>query len=243
MSGRKKKTQIKISNGVIVARYNPCKNQFEYLLVQKGFTYAFCDFVHKKWTLDNLLTLLNMMTTEEKRLLLEANFRKIWDHIWRGFIPKQAFYDDCERHFYRYFNGFAGRDRIRQFVDMSTSTGELLWEPPKGHRRDSKEKPLDCALREFTEETGLNFSNIKIIPGQYIQENKCDGNTVYSVKYYIGLMKKIRDFHIHTINGGGNEVRDVRWLTLPELNIICPSNHCSAMLKKASRILRSEYIV
>jgi hypothetical protein len=43
-----------------------------------------------------------------------------------------------------------------------TKWTETEWEFPKG-RRNFKEKDLDCALREFEEETGISTSKIKLI--------------------------------------------------------------------------------
>ena len=52
---------------------------------------------------------------------------------------------------------------LKDIVKMSkTSWKETEWEFPKG-RRNQKEKDIDCALREFEEETGISKNRITII--------------------------------------------------------------------------------
>ena len=52
---------------------------------------------------------------------------------------------------------------LKDIVEMSkTKWMETEWEFPKG-RRNQKEKDLDCALREFEEETGIHQTDIKIV--------------------------------------------------------------------------------
>ena len=46
--------------------------------------------------------------------------------------------------------------------NSSTSWTETEWEFPKG-RRNYKEKDLECALREFEEETGILSSKLSVI--------------------------------------------------------------------------------
>jgi 8-oxo-dGTP pyrophosphatase MutT (NUDIX family) len=46
--------------------------------------------------------------------------------------------------------------------NSTTSWNETEWEFPKG-RRNYQEKDLDCALREFEEETGISKKKVKIV--------------------------------------------------------------------------------
>ena len=51
---------------------------------------------------------------------------------------------------------------FRSVGNSKTQWKETEWEFPKG-RRNYQEKDLDCALREFEEETGILRNNISVI--------------------------------------------------------------------------------
>lgn len=233
---RKKKT--KFSAGLICARFNPHKDAMEFLMVQKGFTYAFSDFVHKKWTMDNIHALVNSMTQHEKIIIYSGDFKIMWNNIWMGVVIRESFYRECEAHYKRYFGGPDGLKHIRQILASSRTFGELLWEPPKGHKTFTGEKHLDCAVREFKEETNLSIDNIKLLPCASIERINVVDNTTYISKYYIGVMRPYNTRKKTATGGGGNEVRDIRWLTIPELRLLCPSNRCVDLLKDASKIIK-----
>ena len=61
-------------------------------------------------------------------------------------------------------NGFTVNDVLVNLDtlinDSTTKWNEPEWEFPKG-RRNQQEKDLDCAKREFEEETGYNIDSIK----------------------------------------------------------------------------------
>ncbi len=80
------------SFGVIVFRYNP-QNQIEYLMIRRKNTLGYNDFMRGKYLVQNKFYILNMlkqMTIEEKELLKEGNFDKLWRRIWgKGPIPNK----------------------------------------------------------------------------------------------------------------------------------------------------------
>ncbi len=86
------------SFGVIVFRYNP-QNQIEYLMIRRKNTLGYNDFMRGKYLVQNKFYILNMlkqMTIEEKELLKEGNFDKLWRRIWgKGSIPNKY---KCEEY-------------------------------------------------------------------------------------------------------------------------------------------------
>jgi len=73
--------------------------------------------------------------------------------------------------------------------NSSTKWKETEWEFPKG-RRNYQEKDLDCAIREFEEETGISKHNINVIENIMPFEEIFVGSNhkAYKHKYFLAFM-------------------------------------------------------
>jgi ADP-ribose pyrophosphatase YjhB (NUDIX family) len=73
--------------------------------------------------------------------------------------------------------------------NSSTNWKETEWEFPKG-RRNYQEKDLDCAIREFEEETGISKYNINVIENIMPFEEIFVGSNhkAYKHKYFLAFM-------------------------------------------------------
>ena len=84
--------KTKKSYGIACCRWNINKQKYEYLLVQKKYTYYFINFVFGHYNLNQksqLKYLLNRISVQEKYLILSYDFGKMWYHIW-GVDPEQT---------------------------------------------------------------------------------------------------------------------------------------------------------
>jgi 8-oxo-dGTP pyrophosphatase MutT (NUDIX family) len=109
------------------------------------------------------------------------------------------------------------------FNNMYSNYESPEWEFPKG-RRNYQEKDLDCALREFEEETGLSKNDIKIIENVMPFEEVFIGSNhkSYKHKYFLAYTEKIED---NLQNYQQTEVSKMDWKTLEEcLESIRPYN-------------------
>jgi len=107
--------------------------------------------------------------------------------------------------------------------NSATRWSETEWEFPKG-RRNFQEKDLDCALREFEEETGLSKKSIKIIENLLPFEEMFLGSNhkSYKHKYFLGYTENIND---DLNNYQQTEVSKIEWKSLEEcLESIRPYN-------------------
>ena len=104
-----------------------------------------------------------------------------------------------------------------------TNWEETEWEFPKG-RRNSKEKDLECALREFEEETGISKSKINIIENVVPFEEIYIGTNhkSYKHKYFIAFTNET---DISLNNFQDTEVSKLEWKTIDQcLKSIRPYN-------------------
>ena len=79
------------SVGIIAFRYNTQK-QLEYLLIRRKDTIGFIEFMRGKYTLNNKLYLLNIiseMTRTEKTKLLTEDFDTLWFGLWGDCVCNQ----------------------------------------------------------------------------------------------------------------------------------------------------------
>ena len=115
---------------------------------------------------------------------------------------------------------------------------EPEWGFPKG-RRNFQEKDLNCALREFEEETGYIKSNIKLVQNIIPYEEIFTGSNMksYKHKYFIGFI----DPCIKTTNTfQETEVSEVKWLYYDEcIDKIRPYNlEKINILNKVNKVLQ-----
>jgi len=209
----------KDSYGVAICRMG---KQPEILLCRRRITYEFNEFVFGKYRMNEMskvAKLLQGMTVQEKLDIMTLNFRHIW---WRADLqfpeqmkPQQhSFYTACQRKFEANFL----RDNGRKLIELiqNSESQELLWEIPKG-RMDKDENPLNTAMRETREESGVHPEEYSILfdisPNSYVIE-------AYNISYHM-------HFYISTYNGievnnqfkhrHVKEIDSVRWWTLSEL--------------------------
>jgi 8-oxo-dGTP pyrophosphatase MutT (NUDIX family) len=77
-----------------------------------------------------------------------------------------------------------GGERLRRLMNKSTISVDLLWEIPKGGL-DAHETVLDCAMREFGEETDVDPSRYTVLPtiGPLVNSYTCN-EVAYIDRYW-----------------------------------------------------------
>ena len=108
----------------------------------------------------------------------------------------------------------------------NTSWNETEWEFPKG-RRNQKEKDLECALREFEEETGIKTLELTIIENILPFEEIFIGSNhkSYKHKFFLAYMNNFVEENNKLSNFQATEVSKLEWKTLENcLETIRPYN-------------------
>lgn len=215
------------------------------LLVQKRYTYAFFAFVYHKCNMrddDAVIALLDRMTIEEKLDILSLDFQRMWWRVWLGRGTSAQFLN-AHRRFRETFTGDHGA-RIQSLVRRSTVCALRLWEMPKGRKKNANEREMDCAIREFYEETGIPRSAYHITRGTHEIDFTEDG-IHYHVKYFIAITT--RDIHQRITTAKReqvSEICDIHWATGAEMEAYAPRDvpgHRS-IIRYAKRALRNPFI-
>ena len=209
----------------------------EYLMIRRKDSFGYIDFIRGKYSLHNLnqlLIIINEMSVDEKQRILNKPFELLWSEMWGESNTGNNQYKNEENASKKKFEllreGILIDDKIvtlKDIIEMSnTSWRETEWEFPKG-RRNQKEKDLECALREFEEETGIKTSEITIIENILPFEEIFIGSNhkSYKHKYFLAYMNNFLEDNNKLSNFQATEVSKLEWKTIEKcLETIRPYN-------------------
>jgi 8-oxo-dGTP pyrophosphatase MutT (NUDIX family) len=218
------------SIGIIAFRNT--KEGIKYLMIRRKDTLGFVDFMRGKYPLFNqnyLRNIINEMTIQEKHKLLNNSFNELWKDLWGENIGIQyRIEENTSRNKFDLLKiGITKGSKVFSLSslikDSTTSWKETEWGFAKG-RRNYQEKDINCALREFQEETGYSKNSIDIIQNLIPFEETFTGSNYKSYKhcYYVAHIdnniKPLTDFQI-------SEVSKLEWFTFTQaLDMIRPYN-------------------
>ena len=223
-----------ISIGIVIFR-NTTRG-IEYLMIRRKDSFGFSDFLRGKYPLYNknyIKNIINEMTICEKEKILKKDFldvnKKNEETLYKKWL---SLYDGINID----NTQFKLEDLIK---NSKTTWNEPEWGFPKG-RRDLQEKDLECAIREFEEETGYDKSHIKIIENVIPYEEIFFGSNYksYKHKYYLAFM----DDNIDILNKfQKSEVSKLEWKTYNEcIDSIRPYNtEKIKMLDKINNVINN----
>ena len=230
-----------ISYGVIAVRPSECGIQ--YLMICRKHTFGFIDFVRGNYSCYNTQQIqkyIDEMTLDEKRRILTEPFNKLWgDLCGTNFMGGR----DDEYIASKKFNSLLSDESLATLVANSpTGWNDPEWEFPKG-RRNCQERDLDCALREFKEETGYDISSISVIENVIPYEEIFIGSNhkSYKYKYYLAYMKET-DVVENMQQYQSSEVSKMEWKTLNDcLSSIRPYNLEKKTIVQNINMILQEY--
>lgn len=217
-------------------RCNP-KNKktfLEFVLVQRKDSLNYVEFLKGKYDLDKrsyIMKMFSNMTEDERTAIKNNDFVSLWSRIWKmkhvnwndkDFKESRKKFDmikngyilDTEHEGLIFFN-------IDYILQNTTSTiKESEWGFPKG-RKNLHENNLQCAFREFCEETALHPQCIQLCNFKPLEEVFTGSNKVrYRHQYYLAyydqsMMRDIPEQWVHK-KIDTREIKDIRWVTLKE---------------------------
>lgn len=209
------------SYGIMLFRNT--NKKLEFLMIRRKDSFGYIDFIRGKYSINNLFhlnTIIDEMTIHEKNRILNLPFHSLWYEMWGSSTNihyKNEEYSS-KKKFETIKEGVIANNKLvtlKDIVEMSkTQWKETEWEFPKG-RRNQKEKDLECALREFEEETGILKTNIKIINNILPFEEMFIGSNhkSYKHKYFLAFMENTidNDSVLKLNNFQKSEVSKMEW--------------------------------
>ena len=223
------------SYGVIL--FKSTDQGLKYLMIRRKDSFGYIDFLRGKYILHNIEQLQNMfneMSIGEREKIKTYNFETLWKQMWGDILQSSQYKNEelsSQKKFDILKNGIQIDNEYTSLETLinncSTEWKETEWEFPKG-RRNFQEKDLDCAIREFEEETGISKKDLIIIENIVPFEEIFIGSNhkSYKHKYFLAYMDtKEQEKNISLYNYQQTEVSKIEWKSLEEcLESIRPYN-------------------
>lgn len=209
----------------------------EFLLVQRKDSMAFVEFVRGKYVPDNheyVRHLVSEMTTDEQQLVATQPFDVLWKIVWGGRPPSSSRYSVelvSSRRAHETLVELWGGTLTKLINTTPGCLAEREYGFPKG-RKSGGESDLNCAVREFQEETGVDTTCIHLYNLRPQEEIFEGGNGIlYRHVYFVARMVDMRGGPRLEPRAGtiqAQEVGRVKWMTFAEM--------CSKFERSQSRL-------
>ena len=222
-------------------------NDIKFLMIQRKDSLSFMEFIRGKYDLINLdyiKQLLLNMTINERNMIITTTFDEIWNYLWfqndnSNNKNNKEFYDSKLK-----FNTLNDTNFLKNYIlSIKSIFNEQEWGFPKG-RRKIKENDLDCAIREFYEETRIINNDIEVINDILPFEEIFFGTNgiMYKHVYFVAKLKnsniniKIDDNCLEQLR----EIRAIKWYTFNEVlsHIKCYNTERISLFKYASNKIK-----
>ena len=240
----------------------------EYLMVQRKDSLSYVEFIRGKYELQNVSYVLKMfsnMVEEERQAIQSEGFDALWKGLWSSTNGKNFMkeYNASKEKFDKLKRGYLVRSATEEnqimFVNVDYVVAnsipileETEWGFPKGRRNFSDEDDRKCALREFREETGINYRNVRFVreikPFEEIfsGSNKVRYKHVYYIAKYCQVEYDPPSGKLFDPNNKNQarEIRDVRWFNFMDAQAkIRPFNiERKEVLTRLNRLILKEFI-
>jgi len=223
-----------------------------FLMIRRKDGFGFIEFLRGKYSLNNIEQIQNIideMSLPEKQQVLEGSYEDLCKLTWgaRNLYHK---YEETssQKKFETLKTGISVNDELvtlQTLIDKSkTAWIETEWEFPKG-RRNGQEKDVECALREYSEETGYSANEVALVDNLQPFEETFIGsnNKAYKHKYYLAkLITSIPPNAERLQRYQKSEVSEIRWATCEQcLQLIRPYNLEKKRLIENINTMLSEY--
>ena len=211
-----------ISCGIVLLRgiYEPLKlpadpTTVSALMVKRKDSISYMEFIRGKYEVSDteyVQRLISNMTVSEQNGIVEHSFETLWTQLWGP--SRDTFggeYDIAHDKFNRL-------NRFELVSSVPSSFKDPEWGFPKG-RRMRGETDLDCAVREFTEETNIPREAYSVCEHLSFTEIFTGTNGVkYKHVYFVALLQNSRLINLKqklTVSQR-REISGIDWKTLSE---------------------------
>ena len=165
------------------------------------------------------------MTFEEKQKIKQLSFKNLWNDIWNiqnenNDNYKQEF-ENAEKKYnllkqgvnYNIGNINININLNQILINSDNRYNDTEWGFPKG-RRNNNEKDIECANREFYEETNYNNNEYQILNMEkQVEVYTSINNIKYKHIYYISQIMTNKEPLIDINNKSQtDEIGDIKWL-------------------------------
>jgi 8-oxo-dGTP pyrophosphatase MutT (NUDIX family) len=163
-------------------------NSIKSLIVRRNYTYNYIHLIKGLYELEieTIIKSINLLTVDEYINLTTKTF----DELWINVNGNNNLYEKSKEKFNILINHIL--PQVENKINITYNNPE--WGFPKG-KKNNNETNIECARREFYEETGLKDDNYIILDRLYplIENIKGTNDIYYKHVYYIALFNENYD--------------------------------------------------
>lgn len=206
---------------------------YKILLVRRKYTIGYIEFLRGKYNINNsnyLNKLFNIMTDDEINCIKENDD---FDYLRNKLGMTKYYRNNYKEYEYAKKKFFIVKSKLNYYLkNKKNDWDEPEWGLPKG-KRNSREENIDCAIREFEEETGIPANKIKIFKNvKPLEEIYCGINNIkYRHVYYFSILDEFYEdeyeddfIEINETNENNKhqyvEIDKVKWINYNEIDEI-----------------------
>jgi 8-oxo-dGTP pyrophosphatase MutT (NUDIX family) len=215
-TGKATGAKDRVALGIACCRY--VGGRPELLLISPRCTYAYRTFARSKYDSSDsteMIRLFSKMTVDEKLDILSLNFVQIWYRMWLSMSFKNASFFVAKNKFESAFVADGGT-RLRRLISCSTNA-DKSWEIPKGRKNNKLEANIECAVREFREETSICKKKYKLFPAATKTYSYIDEGVRYTNIYYFAFMHHAANIQVNVTSSMISEISDIRWMSIEDI--------------------------
>jgi 8-oxo-dGTP pyrophosphatase MutT (NUDIX family) len=196
------------------------------------------EFIRGKYDLgatDYIDRLVGNMTLPEQKAIVQEEFDTLWTRLWgQGRDTHSAEYEISKSKYYQLDRVDITKRNTSMFTDPE-------WGFPKG-RRARGETDVECAVREFNEETNIPESSYTLCPDlKFVETFKGTNNVQYRHIYFVALLKDSKMINVKQklTFMQSKEVSEVDWKSMNECKSVIRPHYTErlTLLKEVERII------
>jgi len=202
-----------------ITKLDSFKKNIKFLMIQRKHSLTYIDFLRGNYDINKnepLKKLFLYMAPFEIQNIAKLDFDNLWNNLWNKTSNNKQF----QKEYIKSKNNFTSLINtgiIYELINIKPLYNSTEWGFPKG-KRNLFEKNLDCALREFNEETTIENKDIYLLNkiNNIVEEYTSTNNITYKHIYYFALANNSNEelYDIKTENN--NEISNVGWFTWEE---------------------------
>ena len=194
-------------------------NKIKLLMIRRKNSLNYIEFIRGKYNINNpthIEKMFKFMTRDENIKIKTEEFETMWNELWKETAKNKSYQKEFNSSKVKF-------EELKQmnFYDLLEENNlseyiEPEWGFPKG-RRNMSEKNINCAIREFCEETNCDIKDMHILERLNCLDEEYEGSNLVKYKhvYYIASTENNKELTISDIEQL-YEIGEIGWFTIPE---------------------------
>lgn len=211
--------------------------EIQVLMVRRKDSLSFAEFMRGKYDpadKDYVSRLFKNMTFKEQVSIVGGSFDILWKQLWG---------DDRTTDYLSSKEKFEQLNRTELMAHNLSKYEEPEWGFPKG-RRIRGESDMDCAIREFTEETNVPREAYTLLKNIVLEETFTGLNNIrYRHVYFVALVKHpdLIDLTQRFTPMQRREISGIAWKTIAECEDLIRPHHVErpGMVRQLRNVLET----